>query len=238
MRRSMSVPFSLVALFATQTAIAVAACPPPSVNQNSECVLTGDAVLNDTLWLTSGTHLNCQGHRLMPLASGVLDDPRTVANEFQPSRPELALFVRNAYDVSIQNSVISGFGLGGHLKTGHRGSPQNRPTGRGQDLRLLYRAGGRRGKRFLMGEIGFSCEEEIAFSDPQRWRFGADQREAAMDSPRRWFCFPSKNGFVFGFFLLFIQFDLRPETINIDLLNAFVTDRQPLLWCASSADRT
>ena len=30
-------------------------------------------------------------------------------------------------------------GLGGHLKTGHRGSPQNRPTGRSQDLRLLYR---------------------------------------------------------------------------------------------------
>ena len=38
------------------------------------------------------------------------------------------------------------FALGGHLKTGHRGSPQNRPTGRGQDMRLLYRVGGRRGK--------------------------------------------------------------------------------------------
>src|ERR1035437_3602876 len=41
--------------------------------------------------------------------------------------------------------------LGGHLKTGHRRSPQNRPTGRGQDLTLLYRAGGRRGKKFLIG---------------------------------------------------------------------------------------
>ena len=41
-------------------------------------------------------------------------------------------------------------GLGGHLKTGHRGSPQNRPTGRGQDMRLLYRVGGRRGKKFLI----------------------------------------------------------------------------------------
>ena len=40
--------------------------------------------------------------------------------------------------------------LGGHLKTGHRGSPQNRPTGRGQDMRLLYRVGGRRGKTFLI----------------------------------------------------------------------------------------
>ena len=40
--------------------------------------------------------------------------------------------------------------LGGHLKTGHRGSPQNRPTGRSQDMRLLYRVGGRRGKKFLI----------------------------------------------------------------------------------------
>jgi hypothetical protein len=40
--------------------------------------------------------------------------------------------------------------LGGHLKTGHRGSLQNRPTGRSQDLRLLYRVGGRRGKKFLI----------------------------------------------------------------------------------------
>ena len=42
--------------------------------------------------------------------------------------------------------------LGGHLKTGHRGSPQNRPTGRGQDMRLLYRVGGRRGKSFFCFE--------------------------------------------------------------------------------------
>lgn len=108
----MSIPFSLVALCAIHAAIAAAGCPPPSFDQNSECVLTGDVVLNDTLWLTSGTHLNCQGHRLTPLAGGTLDDPRTVANEFQPSRPELALFVRNAYDVSIQNCVISGFDFG------------------------------------------------------------------------------------------------------------------------------
>ena len=44
------------------------------------------------------------------------------------------------------------FALGGHLKTGHRGSPQNRPTGRGQDMRLLYRVGGRRGKSFFCFE--------------------------------------------------------------------------------------
>ena len=40
--------------------------------------------------------------------------------------------------------------LGGHPKTGHRRSLQNRPWGRGQDLTLLYRADGRRGKNFLI----------------------------------------------------------------------------------------
>src|SRR5580704_7140507 len=38
--------------------------------------------------------------------------------------------------------------LGGHLKTGHRGSLQNRPTDRSQNLRLLYRVGGRHGQEF------------------------------------------------------------------------------------------
>jgi hypothetical protein len=40
--------------------------------------------------------------------------------------------------------------LGGHPKSGHRGSLQNRPTDRGQDLTLLYRVGGRRGKKFFI----------------------------------------------------------------------------------------
>ncbi len=87
-------------------------CPPPSVGQLGQCVLHSDATLSDTMWLTSGTHLNCQGHRLTPAAPGVLDNPRTTANEFQPSRPELALFARNAYDVVVQNCVISGFDFG------------------------------------------------------------------------------------------------------------------------------
>jgi len=101
-----------ISLFAIHVATAAAACPAPSVVQGSVCVLSGDTVLNDTLWLTSGTHLDCQGHRLTPVTSGVLDDPRTIANEFQPSRPDLAIFVRSSYDVQIQNCVISGFDFG------------------------------------------------------------------------------------------------------------------------------
>src|ERR1017187_1744942 len=58
--------------------------------------------------------------------------------------------------------------LGGHPKSGHRGSLQNRPTDRSQDLTLLYRVGGRRGKKFLIcvavpwhsGYTGFAWAED------------------------------------------------------------------------------
>jgi len=74
--------------------------------------MNGDAVITDTIWLASGMKLNCQGHQLTPLAPGILDDPRTAANEFQPSIPELAMFVHQSYDVKIQNCVITGFDFG------------------------------------------------------------------------------------------------------------------------------
>ena len=112
MRHSIPILFSLVALFAPHTAMANPACPPPSVAQAGSCVLHGDATLNDTMWLASGTTLNCQGHRLKPMSSGTLDNPRTPTNEFVPSHPELALFVRHAFDVNIQNCIISGFDFG------------------------------------------------------------------------------------------------------------------------------
>ena len=59
-------------------------------------------------------------------------------------------------------------GLGGHPKSGHRGSLQNRPKDRSQDLTLLYRVGGRRGKKFLIcvavpwhsGYTGFAWAED------------------------------------------------------------------------------
>ena len=68
----------------------------------------------------------------------------------------------------VDSSALDGpFGLGGHVKTGHRGSLQNRPTGRGQDLRLLYRVWGRRGKRFL-----WSCFLQL-------WAAGCESDPAA-----------------------------------------------------------
>ena len=88
------------------------AWPPPSVALAGSCVLHGDATPSDTMWLTPGTTLNCQGHRLKPMTTGTLDNPRTATNEFQPSGPELALLVRNAYNVNIENCVISGFDFG------------------------------------------------------------------------------------------------------------------------------
>src|SRR5437764_5366788 len=51
---------------------------------------------------------------------------------------------RIAREICNEDWVNTRHFLGGHLKTGHRGSPQNRPTGRGEERRLLYRAGGPR----------------------------------------------------------------------------------------------
>src|SRR5579885_3438201 len=102
------IPLSL----ATFIAAAGAPCPAPSVQHAGQCVLQADVILTDTLWIPSGTNFNCQGHRITPSATGVLDDPRTTANAFQPSRPELALFVDQAQNVTIQNCVVSGFDFG------------------------------------------------------------------------------------------------------------------------------
>ena len=88
------------------------ACPLPSVELGTQCVLQHDAELTDTMWIPSGKKLNCQGHHLTPHAAGLLDDPRTTTNEFVASQPELAMFVHQSDDVKIQNCVIEGFDFG------------------------------------------------------------------------------------------------------------------------------
>src|ERR1035437_561632 len=75
--------------------------------------------------------------------------------------------------------------LGGHQKTGHRRSPQNRPTGRGQDLTLLYRVGGRRGKKFLI------CVAESWHSGYTGFAWAEDSGNAGMRPERRPRC---RNG--------------------------------------------
>ena len=88
------------------------ACPAPTVAEGGQCVLRGDAVLAETLRLPSDTKLNCKGHLLRPAATGMIDNPRTIVNEFQPSRPELAILLHRAYDTKIQNCRIEGFDFG------------------------------------------------------------------------------------------------------------------------------
>ena len=102
----------MIALLCAHDLSADPACPSPSVPQGQQCVLRGDAVLTDTMWIPSGTKLNCKGYSITPAMPGALDDPRTVANEFVASRPDLAMFVYRAYDVKIQNCIISGFDFG------------------------------------------------------------------------------------------------------------------------------
>ena len=61
---------SPVTLFAAHVAIANAACPPPGVQQGSRCVPDSDSPFTNTMWITSGTHLDCQGYRLTPMIAG------------------------------------------------------------------------------------------------------------------------------------------------------------------------
>lgn len=88
------------------------ACPAPSVMQRGQCVLLADAVLDKTIRVPSETNLNCRGYRLTPAAPGVLDDPRSPANEFQPSQPPLAILLHRSTGIRIQNCVIEGFDFG------------------------------------------------------------------------------------------------------------------------------
>jgi hypothetical protein len=75
--------------------------------------------------------------------------------------------------------------LGGHRKSGHRGSPQNRPMGRGQDMRLLYRVGGVRGKKFL------NCTAEPCNPRYTGFTWAEDSGNAGMRPGRRPRC---RNG--------------------------------------------
>jgi hypothetical protein len=81
-------------------------CPPPTLPQGSQCVLTHDVTLAQTLEVTSFTHLNCKGHRLVATTAGTLE------NVNAPSQPQVAILLREAYGVKIQNCVIDGFDFG------------------------------------------------------------------------------------------------------------------------------
>lgn len=88
------------------------ACPAPTEPRGNMCILLADVELQQTLRLPSGTHLDCQGHRLTPAAAGALDDPRTTALEFVPSQPELAILMHHSYGTKVQACRIEGFDFG------------------------------------------------------------------------------------------------------------------------------
>jgi len=73
------------------------------VKQGSQCVLTKDITLTDTLSLESFTKLNCQGHKILPTTSVTIT---TAGLATTTSVPSAAIAVANAFGTKIQNCVI------------------------------------------------------------------------------------------------------------------------------------
>jgi len=81
-------------------------CPTPTTNRGGICVLEADVTLTNTLILPSYTHLNCQGHKVLPQMVGTPDNRDTSANEYRSSIPHVAILVRSAVGAKVQNCVI------------------------------------------------------------------------------------------------------------------------------------
>jgi len=97
---------SSVTAIVTQTQQINPTCPPPTVQKAGLCVLQNDVTLNATLEVASNTHLNCQGHTITPFAVG------TGTGASERSQPEVAILLKEAYGVKIQNCNIVGFDFG------------------------------------------------------------------------------------------------------------------------------
>src|SRR5215470_6721987 len=96
---------SVTAIIA-QTQQINSSCPPPTVQKGGNCFLQNDVTLNATLDVASFTHLNCQGHTISPSVVG------TGTGASERSQPEVAILLREAYGVKIQNCNIAGFDFG------------------------------------------------------------------------------------------------------------------------------
>jgi hypothetical protein len=97
---SMSV-FVLAATFIAPRAEA-AGCPDPTTARGSQCVLDGDVTIGSAIVLDPGTHLNCQGHRILPTVAGRM----TVAGNATPSSPRNAIVAFDPHGVSVRNCII------------------------------------------------------------------------------------------------------------------------------------
>ena len=78
-------------------------CPPPTVKDGNQCVLTADVTLDQTLVLPSGSTLNCQGHKLN---AKVTPDPKV------NSQPQVGIFLNDVHDVLIERCVLEDFDFG------------------------------------------------------------------------------------------------------------------------------
>ena len=77
-------------------------CPEPTVKQGSQCVLTGDITISQTLSIAPFTHLNCQGHRILAATPGTMDSTGNAT----PSEPRIAILGLGSQGVKIQNCFI------------------------------------------------------------------------------------------------------------------------------------
>ncbi len=93
-------------------------CQPPTKLEDGECVLEADAALTETLLLSSGTTLDCKGHRLTPSIDGQeasWGESRR-GTPFQPSVPSTpttaVLLAGGTSNVTVENCVIDNFDFG------------------------------------------------------------------------------------------------------------------------------
>src|SRR5262245_41423346 len=93
-------------------ALAWPACPPPTTLELGDCVLSTDVIVDHTIELTDDMVLDCHDHEVISANPGVVDDPATSANEFEPSRPEVAFLVHGASGVILRNCPARGFDFG------------------------------------------------------------------------------------------------------------------------------
>ncbi len=99
-------------------ATVIAACQPPTTLEDGRCVLAADVVLTETLVLSSGMTLDCQGHRLTPSVDGQEASWGWTRSgmPFQPSvssMPTTAVLLADGTSgVTVENCVIENFDFG------------------------------------------------------------------------------------------------------------------------------
>ena len=87
-------------------------CAAPMERDGEQCVLAGDIVLEAPLQLSPQTTLDCRRHAITAAHAGVPCPVKGGCTEYQPSVPEVAIYVEGARGVRIVNCVLRGFDFG------------------------------------------------------------------------------------------------------------------------------